>query len=784
MTRAQSKREYVPPIAILLLGLCCNTVCVGQAAEGSQPYTLQVYVDLVQIPTLVLNSLHKSYPGLSPQSFSVTFDGGPVSHPAHVRLEGNDPVAFGLLLDVGQRPQLELAHRFPGELDRFPPDVFTSSDHLSVFADDCNLVRSIQDVPASLPLLRTGVLDALASPTLHGSADDKPRCGAKRQLWNVIATTILQLQKLPGRRVLLVVSDGVDRGSTTSAEAVRRLAVRSGVTIFALKPEPPSFHFSPEEGGTPEFEIGKDDDLATFCAGTGGLTFYDKSETLGSTIARVMGFLRRRYILDFQRPRNTTDGEHIIDVEVPDKTAIVRVSGTIFPSRERQPIDASIQPPADLSLGTAAVTDAQEAKPPIPTLQPYLDTSPATAAVAAAQEAKPPIPTLQPYLDTSLGTAAVAAAQEAKPPVPTLRATSNLVFVDVVAHDKHGKFIAGLNKGDFEVSERLPSSQNQAQNIAFFQERDFAPSSPPPAAVRQQISETHAENSQETPPPTILLIDELNTNLGGQREVIRKLGAMIDAIPAGSSAALFAMGGQLAVLQNFTFDHALLKQAAARAFPANAITFFPMARQNLGADPNQRYVNVDFATFAAKSTSAALQQIASQMAAVPGRKNLIWVSDSFPSSVYDRSFFDSFESIAIQPAIDALSAARVAVYSVAVSAPEAAHLGIGDYSGPPTQAVISDPVHGIFSDDLMRNMRQSTMQQISEKTGGAACTDVYDLPGCVAKAMDNGTQYYEIAYYPASDAPGIHSIIVRAKRPGVTLTYRQDYDTESAKPQH
>jgi VWFA-related protein len=283
---------------------------------------------------------------------------------------------------------------------------------------------------------------------------------------------------------------------------------------------------------------------------------------------------------------------------------------------------------------------------------------------------------------------------------------------------------------------------------------------------------------------------------------------MIDAIPQRSPTALFTtMSGQLTALQDFTLDHALLKQAAERAFPYGSIAFSSLAGQDLIADPNARYTQPGFVTFAAKATCKAFQQIAALMATVPGRKNLIWISDSFPSQAPPEAHepSKSFDGSDVQPAIAALSAARVAVYSVAVSGPEPRHQGVGKSWQPPTwqrpsaagggvsnvvpaaappeMIAVSDIAAGIVSDDLERTMRQSTMRLISEKTGGIACTTVNDLPGCVAKAMDDGSHYYEIAYYPTSDAPGNHTIIVKTKRSGITLTYRQNYDTDSIKPQ-
>ena len=346
-----SRRFRVPArksICILLLSLGLQATSVkGQVAESSEtPYTLHVYEDLVQVPTLVLTSTNASYTGLSSRSFSATFDDGPLAHPNHVRREGDDPVAFAMLLDVSQKRQLELAKGLSGELQRLPADVFTASDRISVFADDCSLIRSLQNVPASLSALSAGITDVLASPTLHRSADEKPRCGGERRLWDVIATTILQLQKSPGRRILFVITDGLDRESTASWQTVKRLALRSGVTVFGIHPaRVPILYLN----GQLQFASLTEKDFDTFCDGTGGLTFSEESNTLAATLGRVMGFVRNRYILDFQRPSNATAGDHEIDVRVPDSTAIVRVSGAVFPIRDQHLIDDPSTVPSDLS---------------------------------------------------------------------------------------------------------------------------------------------------------------------------------------------------------------------------------------------------------------------------------------------------------------------------------------------------------------------------------------------------------------------------------------------------
>ena len=332
-------------IWLTLLSFFLHTTSVkGQVAETSEPsYTLHVYEDLVQVPALILTAAHGTYSELSPEQFDVRFDGGPVSHPSDVRLEGNDPVSLVLLLDVSHEEQMELAKSFAAEPELSTAGIFTSNDRVSVFADDCNLVRSLQSVPASLSALRAGVAKVLASPTLHTPGQVEPHCGERVRIWDVMATTILELGKQPGRRVLIVATDGLDRGSTQSAEEVRRLAIRSGVTVFAIRRARPTQAFS----GTDSTEIRQithitKDDLDVICDGTGGLNFTYLNNTIASTVPRVMVFLRERYILDFLNPSNITAGDHRIDVTVPDPTAFVRVSGAVFPLRDRH--DPSTMP--------------------------------------------------------------------------------------------------------------------------------------------------------------------------------------------------------------------------------------------------------------------------------------------------------------------------------------------------------------------------------------------------------------------------------------------------------
>lgn len=341
--RSTSRSIFFFHLATLLL----------QAARGQQPatspYTFHVYEDLVQVPTLVMTPLHASYPDLTPSDFSIQLDSGPAFHPRHTRLQGGDPVAYALLLDVSDADGTDMAKALPSALDRLPPNALQAGDTLSVFAMDCALVRSVKSEAANLFTLKTGIATALAAPNLHRSGS-KPRCDSSRRLWDSVATIAANLGTEPGRRVLLVLSDGEDGKSQRSWERARNEASSFGVTVIAIRPALSPGYVDTGEHDHP-FRLVTEDVFSLLCGETGGIDLYSTPRTLGQTLNRIIDLLRKRYILEFARPSNSTRGLHAIEVATKDRHAIIRSSGATFPIPDK----------AQLSDGQTIQTDPSRA---------------------------------------------------------------------------------------------------------------------------------------------------------------------------------------------------------------------------------------------------------------------------------------------------------------------------------------------------------------------------------------------------------------------------------------
>jgi hypothetical protein len=82
------------------------------------------------------------------------------------------------------------------------------------------------------------------------------------------------------------------------------------------------------------------------------------------------------------------------------------------------------------------------------------------------------------------------------------------------------------------------------------------------------------------------------------------------------------------------------------------------------------------------------------------------------------------------------------------------------------------------------NARQSMshlkMEQVAEDSGGEAFYNNNDLKTEIAKAIDDGSQFYTITYIPPKlkEDSRYHHIKVEVTQPGLHLVYRQGYNAE------
>jgi len=113
--------------------------------------------------------------------------------------------------------------------------------------------------------------------------------------------------------------------------------------------------------------------------------------------------------------------------------------------------------------------------------------------------------------------------------------------------DSKGKHISGLKPDDFQVFEQTPSEskEKREQKIAEFHEvhvKDLSPAATPRTRPERGVY-TNAVAVQKNPvPPTIVLVDGLNTPIEHQMQVHAQMLKMLRKLPTNVPVAVFLLG--------------------------------------------------------------------------------------------------------------------------------------------------------------------------------------------------------------------------------------------------
>jgi VWFA-related protein len=425
------------------------------------------------------------------------------------------------------------------------------------------------------------------------------------------------------------------------------------------------------------------------------------------------------------------------------------------------------------------------------------------------------LPSLCAALLVSLTLAATTAGQTAPPATapPVIRTNANLVLVDVVVTDK-GKPVQSLAANQFHILEN-----GKEQHITIFEEHhatDAQQASKIPAMPPRTFS--NIPRFALTSAVNVVLLDALNTPTPDQSYVRQEMLQYVKHIPPGTRIAVFTLASRLRMIEGFTTDASRVAAAVASTGPqqspildsANDQTDLNNTATNMSSIDNsalQQFAN-DTESFRldlrVNMTLDALSQLGRYLSTIPGRKNLVWFSGSFPLQLdpdpsqsptltpnANASQLDPFSSMRdyaeqVHQTDALLTAARVAVYPVdarglvnltSVDASRDFSSPTGVPGGPSTR---NTPAFARKADSAFLQQttnEHQTMKQIAEDTGGAAFFDTNGLKEAVAKSIANGANYYTIGYVPniRTNDGSFRSVQVNVDVPKAELAYRRGY---------
>lgn len=383
----------------------------------------------------------------------------------------------------------------------------------------------------------------------------------------------------------------------------------------------------------------------------------------------------------------------------------------------------------------------------------------------------------------------------------TIYSRANLVVVDVVVTDKKGASVHHLRREDFVV---LDSDKPQTMNSF---EEHTAPSSTeaakvPAMPVLPRGIFTNFSPAPESPAVNILLFDALNTSRDDQPFARAQLAEYIQHAPVGTRTAIFGLTTQLHMLQGFTSDPAILKQvitkSAGETSPLlsnlagnqfsdslGAVSGVPGAAEAAAAVDNLQQINGSFAVvLRARYTLNAMNVLARYLANIPGRKNLIWFSGSFPLTLQPNASIEASDPYAgttfeneYRDTVALLTRGRVAVYPVdsrgLITDPVFSAASAGPDRGfSPTSQL---KVGANFSHQLAEE--HATMQSLARDTGGRAFYNGNNLAKATAEAIEEGSNFYTLTYTPSDPRfnNAYRKTEVKLLTPGYTLSYRRGY---------
>jgi VWFA-related protein len=427
-------------------------------------------------------------------------------------------------------------------------------------------------------------------------------------------------------------------------------------------------------------------------------------------------------------------------------------------------------------------------------------------------------------------------SQTPNPPVasqdtPIIRATTHLVQISVVVTDKKGQPITGLKKENFTV---MDESSNQ--QIAFFSAESPAPSAPAPRLPKNVYTNRYDLKGQDPGSVTVVLFDSLNTSPQDQEYVRQQAIKFLKTLKPQDHVAIYALTTKLLLLHEFTQDSTALVNAVNQFKPRELAAYDASNSENfdvpgLAGTPGwgqfQAALNQANARIAdqnkinrAETTAEAFTAIANHVAAIPGRKSLIWVSGSFPSQIIVNSIggldresqsLDSNNTASSHSASSTQAARRggqdrtsetltgsttqvaramnrvdMVLYPVDATGitPNAMMDPKNSYSDAGAKCMdCVNQVPEISSGMYARQDLRDTERSMADATGGEAFYGTNDIKAAMARAFDDGRYAYTIGFYPNHGEWNgkFRKIKIHTTIDGAKLRYRAGYFADAEK---
>jgi VWFA-related protein len=319
---------------------------------------------------------------------------------------------------------------------------------------------------------------------------------------------------------------------------------------------------------------------------------------------------------------------------------------------------------------------------------------------------------------------------------PAAERPPTVVSVDVVVTGPQGEPVRDLRATEVHVFE-----DKKEQKILCFRPRERG------VAQRALLGPNEFSNRSRprVPPPTVVLLDLLNEELSTGASGGIEIGKALERLEPSERLSLYLLTRHAELYPVHSLQQAEADKAESRPpWTRGAAAVLDTAMRSVVAVRSNEFLsgNLRF-----DPTVQALRSLAARMAAVPGRKNLIWITHGVPIVTRDVSGEPIDLTAAVRNLAGNLVRSQTAVYTVAQSAQ-----GVG--------------VGFNVSADMLREVSNCTggREYGSDNPEGAINDSIRDARGAYAVAFERGAQ---------KRPPEYHKLQVTCDRKGTHVLARQ-----------
>jgi Ca-activated chloride channel homolog len=301
----------------LWLALIIPAAALSVAAQKPKPSptpipedpqgTVKVAIRRVRLPITVTDKKGQFVPGLTQRDFTILEDKVPQTIETFSDdLSQTTPLYIAVLMDTSPSTAGKLKFQQESAMNFIQTVVKPRKDRVlfGTFDDQINL---LQDFTDRLDLLDKAVYGVKKMGTQTALFD---------AIWQFCDE---KMRSVPGRRVLLVVTDGEDTYSRANIRDAIDIAQRTETTIFAISTKAGFLATVPGvEAG--QVADKKDKDLQTLAEETGGTAFFTGDMlSLERSFTRISKELRAQYLVTYNPTNKSYDGTfRKIDVKLGD----------------------------------------------------------------------------------------------------------------------------------------------------------------------------------------------------------------------------------------------------------------------------------------------------------------------------------------------------------------------------------------------------------------------------------------------------------------------------------